>query len=214
MGVSKTSKRNPWSVAECYFAVWGYDKIDSEDYDTKTGLAQAIAHLIGRTPKAVEYKFQNIAHFDPRDYSDKPFSPKHNAQKLLGEIFSWYWNQKTFARRQYSHFLALLKAGYDEKDFPKRIENVKKIADNYLVEEGEVRETNILYRKRSAKLVKEGRRYFKSLNPDGKIKCAVCGFMKPDLVNREIIHLHHTVPLKEYDERGSEIDINKAVVCI
>jgi len=63
-------------------------------YKKKKQVAVDIAELVGRTWKSVEYKFQNIAHFDTRRYEHKPYSPKHNVQKLLGEVFEWYWSDR------------------------------------------------------------------------------------------------------------------------
>jgi len=69
-------------------------KLIAEIIVQKKQVAVDIAELVGRTWKSVEYKFQNIAHFDTRRYEHKPYSPKHNVQKLLGEVFEWYWSDR------------------------------------------------------------------------------------------------------------------------
>jgi len=151
---------NDWDKAECYFAVWGYDQIDIGDYTTKQEIIRDISELIGRTEKSVEYKLQNVSHFDQRPREQKPFAEKRNAQKLLGQVFKWYWSDREKARKSYSDFEQLLQIR-DKSDFQGDISDVKKSTSTLFVEEGQLTKSQQGQRKRSRKLLEEGRKHFK-----------------------------------------------------
>lgn len=204
------SIRIPWNVSECYFAVWGYDKIDSEDDIVKIHVAREIAELIGRSVKSVEYKFQNVAHFDLRPYGEKPYAPARNAQKLLGEVFDWYWQDREEARSKFNDFLDILDVD-DSTTFSQGYDAVKKVKENILVEEGEIKYSAFKHRKRSAKLLKAAREHFREQDHEGKLRCASCGYTKPDSIIREIVHIHHTEPLSDIDKNGQQLDLSQAI---
>ena len=64
-------------------------------------------------------------------------------------------------------------------------------------EEGKEAYTTSKMRRRSSRLVREGREYYSALEPDGKLRCHACGFAKPASIDHEIVQLHHKKPIRE-----------------
>jgi len=95
--------------------------------------------------------------------------------------------------------------------FENGIDKLTKILENIMVEEGSVRENTLRMRKRSTQLVQQARKNHRVNDVDGKLRCAVCGYVKPNKVEREIVHIHHIEQLMEKDENGENIPLDKAV---
>lgn len=91
-------KRQDWSREECLLAVWAYDEMDLHRDLVKKRLYEEVAALIGRTPKAVEFKLQNVSACDPRPRSEKPINEAANKQQLLKYVFEEYWLDRAGAR--------------------------------------------------------------------------------------------------------------------
>jgi len=197
--------KGDWTDRECYFAVWGYDQFELDPSIVKTQLYSHIANLIGRSAKAVEWKLQNVSACDPRPRSQKPIAEAPNAQGLLKTVFENYWADKVKYRNLYGTFVQgatfNLPASVDEPYEP----------ENTVIEEGAPGYQATKSRKRSTKLLKAGRKYYSDLEPDKKLRCKACEFVKPDGIKQEIVQLHHTVPISDAGEGGRSITINEAV---
>lgn len=202
--------KSEWTERECYFAVWGYDQLNQDRNVVKTSLYREIAELTGRSIKSVEWKIQNVSHFDPRPRTEKPIAEAPNAQKLIGDVFRWYWDDKDAAR-------TLFKSYVQESNF--NLVSGTELSTttdehhhkNFIIEEGAEGFTTSKTRKRSAKLVTEGRKHFRSIEPDGKFRCHACGFVKPESIDREIVQLHHTEMISEVDKDGKQASLMKAL---
>jgi 5-methylcytosine-specific restriction protein A len=212
LGFEIQPKREDWSWKECYFAVWGYDQLDLDPTQIKSVLYRELSDLIGRTAKSVEYKLQNVSSFDLRPRNQKPVAEASNAQALLGEVFNWYWVDRLHARERYCEF---------KEEFEFNLEStVKKVTDKpsspptIVIEEGAASATSSSRRKRSQKLLEEGRKYFRSLDKEGNLRCEACGFVTPDGLDAEIIHLHHTEPIYDSGEEGRSIKLKDALALL
>lgn len=200
-----------WSEVECYFAVWGYDKINSGKFDTKASVVREVVDLTGRSYSSVEYKFMNCAACD--EYTpeeEKPYTPMSHYQKLLKEVFDWYWENKEKARNRFTEFKTkMISNSVLVKEKNEHIPVKTKLNRRVLVEEGSITSNIVNMRKRSTALVNKARNYFRELDKDGKLRCYACGFFKPEEVRREIIHIHHKEPLMETDKDGRTIVIKE-----
>jgi predicted HNH restriction endonuclease len=202
--------KKDWTERECYFAVWGYDQLDVDRSIVKNHLYSEIADITGRSTKSVEWKIQNVSRFDTRPRNQKPIAEAPNAQKLIGDVFQWYWKDREAARRLFDSYL-------EESTFSRAsgVVFTNKIDDaahkTVIIEEGAEGLASTKIRKRSAKLVAEGRKYFRGLEPDGRLHCHACGFAKPDSVEQEIVQLHHTDMISEVDKRGKKISLEDAI---
>lgn len=212
LGFEIQLKRDDWSWKECYFAVWGYDQLDLDPAQVKATLYREISELIGRTAKSVEYKLQNVSSFDPRPREQKPIAEAQNAQALLGEVFKWYWADRPRARQRYNEF---------REEFQFNLESTTKTepikpeaAPQIMIEEGAATAAPSTRRKRSQKLLEEGRRHFRGLDKAGKLRCQACDFVTPEGLEAEIIHLHHTEPIYESAEEGRSIELKDALALL
>jgi hypothetical protein len=201
---------NDWSERECYFAVWTYDQLDSDREIVKKHLFEEVSNIINRSAKSVEFKVQNVSSFDPRPRKDKPISTAPNAQKLLSNVFKWYWGDRLKARELYGTFVQQEQFGIPAKGEINE-QSKKTTTRTIIIEEGAEGHSTSKTRKRSAKLVKAGREYFKKLDPEGELRCQACGYIKPDLVKREIIQLHHTKMISELDKNGKKLSLGVAI---
>jgi predicted HNH restriction endonuclease len=197
-----------WSWEECYFAVWGYDRLDRGDYDTKSEIFEEVSSLIGRTSASAQFKMQNVSSYDKRPRSDKPIGEKPNRQKLLGEVFHWFWGDKAHARDQEANVRAHLRSSGSAKTKKGAAMPRKKHLEVF-VEEGAEGTTKIKTRKRSRKLVTEGRKFH--ADPDGMLSCKACGYKTPKSIKKETVQLHHTEPIHECDPKGKKIPLSVAV---
>jgi predicted HNH restriction endonuclease len=209
LGFKIEPKREDWSWRECYFAVWGYDQLDIDPSQVKTSLYKEIAELLGRSPKAVEFKVQNVSSFDPRPRSQKPIAEARNAQALLGEVFRWYWKDRALARTHHAQFREDFQFESASTMDPKAPDGLSR--PNSIIEEGASDTAPSFRRKRSQKLVEEGRKYFRAQDKDGKLRCRSCGFTTPNEVELEIVQLHHTEPIYESDEKGRRLSLKAAL---
>lgn len=212
LGFTIQPRREDWSWKECYFAVWGYDQLDLDHTQVKTALYREIAKLIGRTAKSIEFKIENVSSFDPRPREQKPIAEAKNAQALLGEVFKWYWADRPKARSRYAQF---------QEEFQFNLESTTN-ADSpkpqdlppVIIEEGASNTSPSTRRKRSQTLLNEGRKHFRNGDKDGKLRCRCCGFVTPENLDQEIIHLHHTEPIYESSQSGRSIALKEALALL
>ena len=59
---------------------------------------------LGRSPKSVEWKVQNVSSCDPRPRIEKPISEAPSAQKRLRDVYNWFWKDRQSARELYELF--------------------------------------------------------------------------------------------------------------
>ncbi len=205
-------RSNDWTERECYFAVWGYDQIDQDRNLVKKHLYDDLSEIIDRSVKSIEWKIQNVSYFDPRPREVKPIAEAPHAQKLIGDVFDWYWSNKEAARSLFDMYI-------QESSFSKESATTfsgdidSKLHKTIIIEESAEGFVTSKSKKCSTKLLTEGRRHFKNLN-DGNLICYACGYMKPESIDREIVQLHHTDMISEYDERGKEIKLEKAITML
>lgn len=199
-----------WTERECYFAVWIYDQLDIDNSIIKSHLYRQIANIIDRTEKAVEWKLQNVSSFDPRPREEKPIAEAPNAQKLIGNVFKWYWKDRKAARNLYENYIqgSVFKktssTSYSGEIDSKQYRTI-------VIEEGAEGYVKSKLKKRSAKLLKEGRKYFISQDKEHKLRCSACGFIKHESINNEIVQLHHSDMISEYDKSGKKMTIEDAI---
>ena len=195
-----------WNEAECYIAVWAYDQLDLDRSQVKKHLYRQVSDLIGRTPKAVEYKVQNVAHFDDRPRAEKPISEAPHAQALVGQVFHWYWADRQGFRNLYDYYYQQFQFAIDGQP-PAPPEDPAGL----VIEEGAPGFETSVRRRRSRKLLEAGREHFRGLDPEGKLRCAACAFVTPEAVQREVVQLHHTEPLHGYGLHGQSLTLEEAV---
>lgn len=212
LGFEIQPKRDDWSWKECYFAVWGYDQLDLDPSQVKAALYREISELIGRTAKSVEYKLQNVSSFDSRPREQKPIAEAQNAQALLGEVFKWYWADRPRARQRYNEYREEFQFNLESTT---KAESVKpEAAPQIMIEEGAANAAPSTRRKRSQKLLEEGRKHFRDLDEEGKLRCQACGFITPEGLEAEVIHLHHIEPIYESAEEGRSIELKDALALL
>ena len=199
-----------WNEAECYLAVWSYDQLDIDREQVKRELYRQVSDLIGRSDKAIEYKVQNVAHFDDRPREEKPISEAPHAQALLGKVFSWYWADRAEARSLFPYYVQRFQFGI--ADHGQAIgASVEKDSSELIIEEGAIGFSVSSRRRRSHTLLKEGRQHFRGLDPEQRLRCASCSFAKPFGIEKEIVQLHHTEPLYDYGEHGKLLSFAGAI---
>ena len=212
LGFEIQPKREDWSWKECYFAVWAFDQLDQDATQVKVALYREVAELIGRTAKSVEFKIQNVSSFDPRPRDQKPIAEARNAQALLGEVYQWYWADRAQARSMSAQFR-------EEFDFNLATTTTSELSSarsipNVLIEEGATNVIPATRRKRSQKLLDEGRKYFRGLDAQGKLRCQACGFVTPSGLDLEVVHLHHSDPIYESAETGRSVELKAALALL
>ncbi len=168
-----------WSEAECYFAVWAYDQLDIDRRQVKRELYRRVSRILGRSENAVAYKIQNVASFDHRPREEKPVSEATHAQALLGEVFERYWADRERARDLLTVYFQWLQFGTVGEDHQIISTLAQKEPRSLVIEEGASDLSVIHRRKRSRVLLERGRRHFRELDPEGKLRCATCGFATP-----------------------------------
>ncbi|BDT69104.1 hypothetical protein os1_32920 [Comamonadaceae bacterium OS-1] len=212
LGFDIQTKRADWSWKECYFAVWAYDQLDQDHTQVKTALYREVAELIGRTAKSVEFKIQNVSSFDPRPRGQKPIAEAKNAQAQLGEVYQWYWADRLLARSCYSQFMEEFQ--FNLVSTTNTATTTAVAIPNLVIEEGATNATPAVRRKRSQKLLEEGRKHFRSLDPQGKLRCSACGFVAPAELDMEVVQLHHLDPIYESAESGRSIELKAALAML
>ncbi len=193
-----------WNERECYFAVWGYDQLDIDRTLVKKHLYTELSKLINRTGKSIEWKIQNVSACDSRPRGEKPISEAPNVQKLLRDTFNWYWADRERLRQLYSTF-------FQEAQFNKPSTSIFTPPVLAFIEEGSPGFQESMHRQRSSVLLRKGREHFRSLNPDGKLRCKACNFTTPEEIESEIVQLHHLIPIAEAGENGRTLSIEKAL---
>lgn len=215
LGFTIRAKRVDWSEAECYLAVWAYDLLDLDRETNKTALYRQLADLSGRTAKAFEYKIQNVSAVDPRPRSEKPISEAPNVQSLLKAVFEEYWRDRPSARAQYAR--RVQEIVFQGGDIPLPIESKRKaqaVPNDVWIEEGAEGYTASFRRGRSEQLLAEARRHFKSRDPSSKLRCDACGFAAPPGLNREIVQIHHKLPVSMAGADGRRLRLQEALTSL
>jgi len=202
----KTSPKaaEDWNERECYFAVWGYDQLDINRNLVKKHLYTELSKLINRTEKSIEWKIQNVSACDSRPRSEKPISEAPNIQKLLRDSFIWYWEDRERARQLYPTY-------YQEALFDKPSSATFSPPTPAFIEEGSPGFQESMRRQRSAVLLQRGREHFRSLDPEGKLRCQACNFTAPASIALEIVQLHHLIPISEAGENGRIMSTEEAL---
>lgn len=216
-GVSSGEKpMSSWTYEECYFAVWAYDRLDNEGEDIdRNALYTDISDIIGRNSESIKYKIQNVSAIDSRPLQEKPISEAKNYQLLLKEVFDDYWKDREKARSLFGHFRARNNAGVQTPDQrrqrPNGISSFSPEENQIIIEEGAPGSHQSSCRKRSNKLLQKGRAYFRSIDPEGKLRCQACGFTTPPDIDKEIIQLHHQRAIHEYEVQGESHTMEEAL---
>lgn len=211
LGFVVQAKRDDWSWKECYFAVWAYDQLDLDHAQVKVALYREVSELIGRTVKSVEFKIQNVSSFDLRPRNEKPIAEAKNAQILLGNVFNWYWSDRQKARLQYAQYREEFQFNLESTIEAKLL--TPQDLSMVIIEEGATTSPSFR-RKRSQKLLDEGRKYFRIKDNEGKLRCYACNFVTPDGLEQEIIHLHHSEPIYESAESGRTLALKDALAML
>ncbi len=201
-----------WSEPECYFAVWGYDQLDLDRARVKKALYRELGELLGRSPKSVEFKIQDVSACDPRHRTDKPINEATHKQALLQGVFDDYWADRETARAREPEVRELLK--FPEARLPSgRGGSKERPAGSIYIEEGLASEETTRTRTRSRQLLDMGRDHFRGIDREGKLRCSACGYTSPaGLANgKEVVQLHHTRPLADADEAGHRIELQEAL---
>jgi len=118
--------------------------------------------------------------------------------------------ERSGSRNLYSSYL---QESYFNKssttEYSNNIDSILK--KSIVIEEGAEGFTSTKTKKRSVKLIREGRKHYQSLEEDNKLRCHSCGFTKPDSVEREIVQLHHTEMISDLDKNGKQMDLEDAI---
>jgi hypothetical protein len=78
------------------------------------------------------------------------------------------------------------------------------------VEEGTVNTISVQVRSRCEALRRRACQYYRS--PDGKLRCEVCGWYKPDnRISGDIVELHHIRPLAKLPAEGAQLTMREAI---
>jgi predicted HNH restriction endonuclease len=198
LGFGIRRRNEDWTEAECYMAVWLYDRIDQDRKTNKAALYREVAAIVGRTPKSVEWKVENVSACDPRPRRKKPISPAANKQQLLAKVFTHYWSNRAQARQRYAQILQQLSFNADVAT----ARSDPGLSEQLIIEEGAPGFHESFRRKRSKKLLEFARKLFRSRDLGKTLRCKACGFSTPIGVSREIVQLHHTMPISEAGVSG------------
>lgn len=187
-----------------YFFVYTYDKLTSENDIPKDELIEDLSQMINKDKHFVKNILDQISGLNSTD-------TKHDkqTQSQLEIIYQWYWNDKEKAQDKFNEYINYLDNRVNiNLDV---LLNDVKLDDNFFIEEGSIKNITIKWRIRSRQLIKKAREHFKNEDKEGKLRCVICGYFKPDFVEREIVHIHHMEPLKDIPEEGITISIKDAI---
>ncbi|MCW3990929.1 MAG: HNH endonuclease [Candidatus Bathyarchaeota archaeon] len=188
-----------------YFVVYAYDKLTGNYNTPEEELIEDLSHLIQKDKAIVKNLLDQISGFNSIE------TERHNQnQSQLEKIHQWYWNNRKEAPEKFIEFFNALDSDatliFDEDLKNINIENQKFIEEGSLITY-----SNFQMRKRSPELLKKAREHFKNEDEEGKLRCMVCGYTKPDFVDREIVHIHHMEPLKDIPKEGITTTIEDAI---
>lgn len=184
---------------ECYFLVFCYDKMC--EGSVKEDAISQIAGLLGKSEETVEQLLRYVAFFDPAPPENRPFPPIKSESKLLGETFGWYWNDKDGARNEFLTYLSMVDTDQSQS-FKHDLSEVRKKSEQLYAEEGSIKYTTLRLKHRSKELVYHAREQFKKDDFENKLRCRACGFVKHELIENEIVHIHHLVQLRDLNNHG------------
>ena len=193
---------------QCYFYIYTYDKLTNNDYTSKDELIENLSQLLKKDKKYVANILEQISYFDPTD--EKYNEPTYYRKILLEDIFQWYWNNKEIARANFEIFLNIINTD-TSLNFNSDLKDIIKENQKIFKEEGSIINLNIKLRKRSTELLNKARIYFRRQNNEGKLRCSICGYVKPNYIEREIVHIHHMEPLKDVPAEGIDILFEDAI---
>jgi len=192
------------TVIQGYFGAYTYDKLTSENDVSEDELIEDLSQLLNKDKYFVKNMMDKISGFNSTD-----MIPHNQTLSQLEQIFRWYWQDKEHAREKFIEY----KNHLDNKvniSLDMLLTDVKP-NDVFLVEEGGRTNITIQWRRRSRQLVTKAREYFKNEDKEGTLRCMICGYVKPDFVDREIVHIHHMEPLKDIPEEGITALIEDAI---
>jgi|SaaInlStandDraft_6_1057023.scaffolds.fasta_scaffold22234_2 predicted HNH restriction endonuclease len=129
---------------------------------------------------------------------------------MLGIIFKSYWGNKSKYRSLYSSYFEESQFSISSSFDDSKGVDIQKLK-SHIVEEGAEGYAATKTRKRSSKLVNDGRKHFRNKDSENKLRCAACGFVKSESIKREIIQLHHKEMISEIDSNGQSITLDKAI---
>jgi predicted HNH restriction endonuclease len=167
-----------------------------------------LSQLLKKDKKYVANILEQISYFDPTD--EKYNEPTYYRKILLEDIFQWYWNNKEIARANFEIFLNIINTD-TSLNFNSDLKDIIKENQKIFKEEGSIINLNIKLRKRSTELLNKARIYFRRQNNEGKLRCSICGYVKPNYIEREIVHIHHMEPLKDVPAEGIDILFEDAI---
>lgn len=192
------------SAIQGYFFVYSYDKLTNENNISKDELIEDLSQIIQKDINFVKNILDQISGFNATDTK-----PNNQNQSQLKKMYQWYWNDKEKAQKKFDEYY-----NYLESEVSINLDdllNESKIDNNFFIEEGSIKNTNIKMRIRSRELVKNAREHFRSIDDEGKLRCSICSYVKPDYIDREIVHIHHIEHLKDISEKGITTPIEDAI---
>lgn len=201
----------PWTTEECILAIWGYYRMDKDRSICKSDVILFISNLLpARNPNAVEYKIQNVSACDPRPRSEKPISEMVHKQELLKALFDQYYPYPEQLEMLARHYIELS----DESSFSDVLSQENhSVPEAVIIEEGGFEQRNQTLRKRSRRLVEGARKHYRSLEEDGRLRCAICGTSFDDIVEGEVIQMHHLRPICEMEAARKKL-LKEAIVSV
>ena len=101
----KKKLRKEWTDRECYFAVWCYDQFDLYKSVDRVYIYKEISSLIRRTRLALKTKVHIVSSCDSRSSFEKPVAEAPHTQKLVSDVFDWYWSDRERARLFFPKFM-------------------------------------------------------------------------------------------------------------
>ena len=188
-----------------YFVVYAYDKLTSNYNTPEEELIEDLSHLIHKDKDFIKNILSEITALNSTD------TIQHSQnQSQLEKIYQWYWNNKKEAPEKFYDFYNALDSDAT-LIFNEELTNIN-IENHKFIEEGSlITYSNFKMRKRSPELLKKAREHFKTEDEEGKLRCVICGYFKPDFVKGEIVHIHHMEPLKDTPEEGITTSIEDAI---
>jgi len=191
------------TATQSYFYVYAYDKIINSDAQ-KDEFMDDLTHILNKDKEYIQNILEQVTELH---FSNKVFDYENTSQ--LEKTYEWFRKNKIEAITKFDDFYHNLKG----KRNIKFEEGLKQIVfdDQLFVEEGSIHYSNIKMKKRSRDLLVKSREYFRNKDKEGKLRCQICGYVKPPFVDREIIHIHHLTPLKDFPEEGITTVIQDAI---
>jgi len=185
---------------ECYFVIYCYFEIKNGGHSDE--LIYETAHLLKKSVKDVLQLLNFVAYLDPSENTKKPFNASMTQSIMLKQMFDWFSTNQYIAKENIDVYSNLLSS--NNLILYTNPEEIKKKSQQIYTEEGQRISQIFKMRKRSQSLVFEARRQYRKLDPENKLRCYACGFVKPDSINKEVVEIHHLTQLHELDDFGEK----------